>query len=86
MDNSRTSTALVAKQIPSSFKNDRLTLSPAARAVASLDLSTCSEAYRCLFMSSKKAFRSYLMIFMCALAKWLRSSTVEISDVPSMYR
>ena len=86
MYNSRTSTALVAKQIPISFKNDRLTLSPAARAVASLDLSTCSEAYRCLFMSSKKGFWSYLMIFKCALAKWLRSSTVEISDVPSMYR
>ena len=62
MDNSRTSTALVAKQIPSSFKNDRLTLSPAARAVASLDLSTCSEAYRCLFMSSKKDFRSYQVL------------------------
>ena len=86
MYNSRTLTTLVAKQIPSSLKNDRLTLSPAARAVASLDLSTCSEAYRCLFMSSKKDFRSYLMTFNCALAKWLRSSTVEISDVPSMYR
>ena len=31
------------------------------------------------FLSSKNAFRSYLMIFKCALAIWLRSLTVEIS-------
>ena len=61
-------------------------LSPAARAVLFLDLSTCFKAYRCLFVSSKNAFKSYLMIFKCALAIWLRSLTVEISDVPSMYR
>ena len=34
-------------------------------------------------MSFKKAFRSYLyIIFKCALVIWLRSLTVEISDVP----
>ena len=27
-------------------------------------------------------FMSYLMIFKCALAIWLRSLTIEISDVP----
>ena len=37
----------------------------------------------CLFLSSKNAFRSYLMIFKCALAIWLRSLTVEISYVSS---
>ena len=35
------------------------------------------------FLSSKNAFRSYLMIFKCALAIWLRSVTVEISHVSS---
>ena len=35
------------------------------------------------FLSSKNAFRSYLMIFKCALAIWLRSLTVEISYVSS---
>ena len=33
------------------------------------------------FLSSKNAFRSYLMIFKCALAIWLCSLTVEISYV-----
>ena len=37
----------------------------------------------CLFLSSKNAFRSYIMIFKCALAIWLRSLTVEISYVSS---
>ena len=31
------------------------------------------------FLSSNNAFKSYLMIFKCALAIWLRSLTVEIS-------
>ena len=35
------------------------------------------------FLSSKKAFRSYLMIFKCALAIWLHSLTVEISYMSS---
>ena len=35
------------------------------------------------FLSSKNAFRSYLMIFKCALAIWLRSLTVEIFYVSS---
>ena len=35
----------------------------------------------CLFLSSKNAFMSYIMIFKCALAIWLRSLTVEISYV-----
>ena len=35
------------------------------------------------FLSSKNAFRSYLMIFKCALAIWLRSLTVEISHMSS---
>ena len=30
-------------------------------------------------LASKNAFRSYIMIFKCALAMWLRSLTVEIS-------
>lgn len=29
----------------------------------------------CLFLSSKKAFKSYLMMFKCALAIWPRSLT-----------
>ena len=37
----------------------------------------------CLFLSSKNAFRSYIMIFKCALAIWLRSLTVQISHVSS---
>ena len=37
----------------------------------------------CLFLSSKNAFMSYIMIFKCALAIWLRSLTVEISYVSS---
>ena len=37
----------------------------------------------CLFLSSKNAFRSDIMIFKCALAIWLRSLTVEISYVSS---
>ena len=35
------------------------------------------------FLSSKNAFRSYLMIFKCTLAIWLRSLTVEIFYVSS---
>ena len=35
------------------------------------------------FLSSKNVFRSYLMIFKCALAIQLRSITVEISYVSS---
>ena len=33
------------------------------------------------FLSSTNAFRSYLIIFKCALAMWLRSLTAEISYV-----
>ena len=37
----------------------------------------------CLFLPSKNAFRSYIMIFKCALGIWLRSLTLEISYVCS---
>ena len=93
MYNSRTAKAewsvnrpFIAKQFQIPLKMKVNPLSPAARAVLFLDLSTCFKAYRCLFVSSKNAFKSYLMIFKCALAMWLRSLTVEISDVSSMYR
>ena len=64
----------------SKFFRQKFTLSRDARA----DLnpwSTLFEACCCLFLSSKNAFRSYIMIFKCALAIWLRSLTVEISYV-----
>ena len=35
------------------------------------------------FLSFNNAFRSYLMIFKCALVIWLRSLTVEISHMSS---
>ena len=49
----------------------------------SLDRVLCLRHAAVFFLSSKNAFRSYLMIFKCALAIWLRSLTVEISYVSS---
>ena len=74
----------IAKQIQSFFDKSSLTLSRDARADANpLSQSALFKACCCLFLSSKNVFRSYLMIFKCALAIWLRSLTVEISYVSS---
>ena len=64
----------------SKFFHQKFTLTWDAGADAN-PYSTLFKACRCLFMSSKKAFKSY-MIFKCVLAIWLHSLTVEISDVP----
>ena len=66
----------------SKFFRQKFTLSRDARADAN-PKSTLFKACCCLFLSSKNAFRSYLMIFKCALAIWLRSLTVEICYVSS---
>ena len=66
----------------SKFFRQKFTLSRDARADAN-PKSTLFKACCCLFLSSKSAFRSYLMIFKCALAIWLRSLTVEICYVSS---
>ena len=62
--------------------NSKFTLSRDARADAN-PWSTLFKACCCLFLSSKNAFRYYLMIFKCALAIWPRSLTVNISYVSS---
>ena len=64
------------------FFQQKFTLLRAARADADPQ-STLFKACWCLFGSSKKAFRSYLMILKGPLAIWLRFLTVEISDVPN---
>ena len=50
----------------------KFTLSRGARADANPS-SALFKARCCLFLSSENAFRSYLMIFKCASAIWLRS-------------
>ena len=52
------------------FFQQKFTLSQAARADANPQ-SSLFKANLCLFMSSKKAFLSYLMIVKCASAIWL---------------
>ena len=59
----------------------KFTLSRAARADSNAQ-NTLFKVCPCLFLSPKKAFRSFLRIFKSALAIWLRSLTVDISYVP----
>ena len=68
----------------SKFFRQKFTMSRDARAdTKSLDRVLCLRHAAVFFLSSKNAFRSYLMIFKCALAIRLRSLTVEISYVSS---
>ena len=59
-------------KVNSNFFQQKFTLSRDARADANPS-STLFKACCCLFLSSKNAFRSYLMIFKCASAIWLHS-------------
>ena len=74
----------VISKANSKFFRQKFTLSWDARADANPS-STLLKACCCLFLSFKNAFRSYLMIFKCALANdtGLRSLTVEISYLSS---
>ena len=65
----------------SKFFQQKFTLPRAAHTDANPQI-TLFKACHGLFMSSKNVFGSYLMIFKCALAIWLRSLTIETSDVP----
>ena len=53
------------------------------RSLAKQIQSSFDKSLHCHEMPSKNAFRSYIMIFKCALGIWLRSLTLEISYVSS---
>ena len=65
----------------SKFFQQKFTLPRVAHTDANPQI-TLFKACRGLFMSSKNVFGFYLMIFKCALAIWLRSLTIETSDMP----
>ena len=71
----------ISKANPKFFQQN-FSFSPAARADAN-PWSNLFIACRGLFMSSKKIFGSYLMIFKSVLAIWLGSLTKEISEAPA---
>ena len=74
---------LLAKQIQSSFDKSLHCQEMLVRMQIPRVLCLRHAVVFFFFLSSKNAFSSYLMIFKCALAIWLRSLTAEFSYVSS---